>query len=103
MRLLLNQNCPQYCSFELGANPPDLQRAWFLANESHLGAVVRRLDPVLDQQQLERIQLAYQAAGKPPGLIGAVVILGNPLTEPCLPRPPLSARGWSRGPMAEAL
>src|SRR5215510_1320195 len=37
--------------------------------------VVRRLDPVLPQKDPQRVHLAQQAAGKPSGVIGAVMIL----------------------------
>ena len=80
------------------ALPPEDAKA-----QGALGAIVGRLHAVLGQKHPERVHLAQQAAGKPSGLIGAVMILVNPLAEPGIPRPPLPARGWGGGHMAEPL
>src|SRR5215510_8105437 len=66
-------------------------------------AIVGRFDPMLGKKDPERIHLTEQAAGKLPCVVLPVMILVNQLAEARIPRPPLPARGWSRGHMTETL
>ena len=58
---------------------------------------------MVGEKDPERVHLPQQAAGKPPGVIGVVMILVDELTQPGIPRSPLPACGGSRGHMTEPL
>jgi len=58
---------------------------------------------MLCQKHPERVHLAQQAAGKPPGLIVPVMILVDQFAEPGVPGTPLAPSGWGRGHMTQTL
>src|SRR5262244_2563900 len=89
-------------SFSPGDQSSELN-ARFLVNGSHFGPVIGGFHPVRAQEHPERVHLAQQTAGKPPGLIGTVMILVNQLAEASIPRPPFPARRWGRGHMTQPL
>lgn len=58
---------------------------------------------MLGEEHPERVHLAQEAADKPSGIIGTVMILVDQAAEPRIPGAPRAPRWWGGGHMTEAL
>ncbi len=68
-----------------------------------LRPVVGRFYALLGEKDPEGVHLSQQAAGKPSGVIGAVMILLDQLAEPGVPCAPLPPSRRGGGHVAQAL
>jgi hypothetical protein len=58
--------------------------------QGSLCAVVGRFDTMLTQEDPQRGQLALQASGQAPGIIGSLMLAIDQVAKPCIPGAPLA-------------
>ena len=67
------------------------------------GPIIRGIDPMLGEEDPQRVHRAEEATGKRPRVILTIRILLNPRTQPRVPGAPCATGGGCRRPMTEAL